>query len=269
MDFDALDACSWKGGGVDKSDERAQTIQKEFERAAAYFTQRTHGRFGALDVVSFSRVEPGARVLEVGVGTGSFLELFAGSGGTLVGVDLTLAMLQQGRHEKPDLQLVAGDGNRLPFPDGAFDLVTSAQTFHHIARPVPVLQEMARVTAPGGRVLVVDQVAPEHFEEMVAMTELETLRDPSHAASRSPSAMRLLLQAAGLEIVDERIVATRESLAKWMWPGEFPEDRIAAVRDFVSRRGPETGMHFEADGDDYTFVRRRMMLLAELPRTPR
>ncbi|HEX2240850.1 MAG TPA: class I SAM-dependent methyltransferase [Actinomycetota bacterium] len=254
---------------MEKSGEQAQTIQKEFERAAAYFTERTQGRFDSLDVVNFSRIQSGARVLEVGVGTGSFLQLFAGRAGSLVGVDLTFAMLEQGSREKPDLQLVVGDGNGLPFRSQSFDLVASAQTFHHIARPVPVLREMARVVAAHGRVLVVDQVAPEHYEEMVAMTELETLRDPSHAASRSPSAMRLLIQAAGLELIDERIVSTRESLTQWMWPGEFPLERIGAVRDFVAKRGPETGMAFESDGDDYTFERRRMALLAEIPRTQR
>lgn len=99
------------------------------------------------------------------------------------------------------------------------------------------------------------------------MTELETVRDPSHAVSRSPSTMRLLFQAAGLDLVDERIVSSHERLSKWMWPGEFPEDRIAAVRDFVAKRGRETGMDFRAEGDDYTFERRRMALLAQTPQT--
>ncbi|MFN2526008.1 MAG: class I SAM-dependent methyltransferase [Actinomycetota bacterium] len=241
----------------------AETIKAEFERAAAFFTERTRGRFDALDVVSFAQVPHGATVLEVGAGTGNFLSLFAEVAGRLVGVDLTLGMLAQGRREQPNLELVAADGNRLPFSDGVFELTSSAQTFHHIARPVPIVQEMARVTAPSGRVLVVDQVAPERYEEMLAMTELELLRDPSHAVSRSPSAMRLLLQAAGLEIVDERVVSTRELLSKWMWPGEFPPERIEAVREFVAKRGAETGMKFEAEGDDFSFERRRMMLLAQ------
>jgi hypothetical protein len=121
---------------------------------------------------------------------------------------------------------------------------------------------MRRITAPGGRVLVVDQAATEHFEEAVAMTELEILRDPSHAASRPPSAFRILFRAAGLEITDERVVEDRQWLSKWMWPGEFPEERIEAVRAFIERRGAETGMAFERDGDDWAFTRRRVMLLA-------
>lgn len=238
-------------------------VRSEFERAAPIFTARTKGRFDALGVVEFARVAPGGRVLEVGAGTGSFLSLFADAAGWLVGVDLTLAMLRQARRDQPVLELICADGNRLPFSSGTFDLVTSAQTLHHIAQPVPVLEEMRRATAPGGRVLVVDQVATERYEEMLAMTDLELVRDPSHAVSRSPSAMRLLVQAGGLQILDERIVASRERLSQWMWPEEFPPERHEAVRAFVAERGRETGMKFEAEGDDYSFERRRMMLLAE------
>jgi predicted chitinase len=95
------------------------------------------------------------------------------------------------------------------------------------------------------------------------MTELELARDPSHAMSRPPSAYRMIVRAAGLEIVDERVAESEQRLSTWMWPGEFPEERIAAVGDLIAKIGPETGMGFERDGDDWVFTRRRLMLLAE------
>lgn len=95
------------------------------------------------------------------------------------------------------------------------------------------------------------------------MIELEIIRDPSHAVSRPPSALETIVRAAGLEIVDRRIAESTDRLSKWMWPGEFPEERIDAVRSFVERRGGETGMEFERDGDDWTFTRRRFIVLAE------
>jgi hypothetical protein len=121
---------------------------------------------------------------------------------------------------------------------------------------------MRRVVKPGGSVLVVDQVAPERFETAWMMNQLDLLRDPSHAVSRPPSAFRIMIRSAGLEIVDEKIVASRSRLSKWMWPGEFPPERIERVRQFIGRHGGETGMDFERDGDDYTFTRHRIMLLA-------
>ena len=214
-------------------------------------------------MVPFSRVRRGASVLEVGAGTGNFLSLFRDVAGLLLAVDLTHEMLRVAREEHEGLALVVGDGYALPLASGTVELVTSAQTFHHIHRPVPVLQEMRRVVAPGGRVLVVDQIATERYEEAALMSDLETVRDPTHAASRPASAMRIMVGAAGLQIIDERIVEDEQRFSRWMWPDEFPEGRIDAVRAFVEAHGDRTGMGFVPDGDDFVFTRRRMMLLAQ------
>jgi SAM-dependent methyltransferase len=214
-------------------------------------------------VLGFSQVPPGASVVEVGGGTGSFISLFEGGGRTLVNVDLTPAMLAVSRRSHPRVLLLNADAAKLPLATGSVDLVAGAQVLHHIHKPLPVLREMKRVAAPTGRVLIVDQCATERYEEAVAMNELEIVRDPSHAASRPPSAFRTLLRAAGLSILGERVVEVPERFSQWMRPGEFPDERIRSVLDFIERRGRETGMRFERDGDEWVFTRRRIMLLAE------
>lgn len=238
------------------------TVRSEFDRAAAHFAERTKGRFDGMDPVGFSRAAQGDTVVEVGAGTGNFLALFAGVAGRRIAVDLTPAMLRQARRHE-GLDLVAGDGRRLPLRSGSADLVASAQALHHVHEPNAVVKEMRRVAKPGGRVLLVDQVATERYEEALMMSQLELARDPSHAMSRPPSAYRMIVRAAGLEIVDERVAESEQRLSTWMWPGEFPEERIRAVSDLIEKIGPETGMGFERDGDDWVFVRRRLMLLAE------
>jgi len=239
-----------------------KTLQDEFDRVAAVYAERTKGRFDAMDVVSFSRVAPDESVAEVGAGTGNFLALFKDVSARRIAVDLTKGMLDEARRRDPSLELIQTDGARLPLRSGSVDLVASAQTLHHILKPLPVLMEMRRVAGADGRVLIVDQLATERYEEMAFMNELEALRDPSHASSRPPSALRMLVLSAGLEIVDERIHEERERLSEWMPAGEFPEARIERVREFVAKFGPETGMEFEPDGDDFIFTRRRLMLLA-------
>lgn len=239
-----------------------RALQEEFARAARGFDARTRHRFDDLDIPGFARVRAGWVVVEVGAGTGNFIRHLAGEGRRLVAVDLVPDMLAVARARPEAPACVVADGARLPLRDGGADLVATAQALHHIRRPVPVVAEMARVAGPRGLVLVVDQVTTERYEEIVATNELEVLRDPTHAASRPPSALRMIVRKAGLEMVDERIVEDEQRLSRWMWPGEFPPERIDAVRRFISERGERTGMGFRADGDDYVFVRRRMMLLA-------
>lgn len=239
-----------------------ETIQAEFERASKTFAGRTEGRFDHMDVVGFSRARPGATILEVGAGTGNFLRLFDSLGGRRIALDLTAGMLAEARARSPEMELVQADGGAIPLRSRSMDLACSAQALHHIHHPIPVLKEMRRVVGDGGRVLVVDQVSPEHVEETVAMNELELLRDPSHAASRPPSSFRIMLAAVGLEIESEEIHDSTDRLSSWMPPEEFPVDRIEAVRRVVAERGAETGMDFERDGDDWVYTRRRIQILA-------
>lgn len=243
-------------------DSHTASLKDEFGRAAALFNARTKGRFDDLGVVEFARIAGGETVVEVGAGAGNFLSLFGGRAGRLIAVDLVEAMLRKGVEEAPGLLAIVGDGYRLPLRSRSIDVVASAQAFHHIVRPVPVLQEMRRVMAANGRVLLVDQVSTESFEETAVRHELEVVRDPSHAATRPPSALRIMMRAAGLEILDERIVEGEQRLSQWMWPGEFPQERIDRVRAFVEEHGAKTGMEFRRDGDDWAFTRRRMMILA-------
>jgi ubiquinone/menaquinone biosynthesis C-methylase UbiE len=243
------------------SEERA--IQEEFERAAAAFAERTKYRFDDLPATEFSRVQGHETVLDVGCGTGNFLRQFRGHAARLIGLDLTAGMLGVARAAHPDLELVQGNARRLPFASASVDLVTSAQALHHMWDPIPVVMEMRRVAGPGGRVMVVDQHTTESYEQASFMNQLEAIRDPSHAVSRPPSAFRIVIASSGLEIVDEHLWEGTNRLSQWMWPGEFPEERIEKVRDFIEKHGPETGMNWERDGDDWVFARRRMMILAE------
>lgn len=238
------------------------TLQEEFERAAPTFAERTKGRFDPLSPLGFSRAQPGATVAEIGAGTGNFLTLFGPVASRLVAVDLTMGMLKEARERDPRIDALQADGARLPLRTASLDLVMSAQAFHHIPHPVPVLTEMRRVVKPEGRVLIVDQAATESYEQIAFMNQLEILRDPSHATSRPPSAFRIMVRQAGLEIEDEKVVEAPNTFGQWMWPGEFPEERIERVLRFIESFGQETGMDFVRTGDEWHFTRRRIMILA-------
>ena len=111
----------------------------------------------------FVPVRRGQRVLEVGCGTGVVLRDLAprvGRRGAVTGVDASRTILQTARRlcrAHPNIALRHADGVRLPFADGQFDTALAMTVILHVADPLGVVREMARVTRPGGRVGLQDQ----------------------------------------------------------------------------------------------------------------
>ncbi len=106
-------------------------------------------------------------VLDVATGTGRLplallREHLAAQGGRIAALDLSAGMLRQARAKlRPHgeaVRLVRHDASRLPFEDATFDAVTSLESLEFMPRPAAVLEEMVRVLAPGGVLLVTNRV---------------------------------------------------------------------------------------------------------------
>jgi len=96
----------------------------------------------------------GKRVLEIGVGMGADFIRWVRAGAVATGVDLTERAVDLTRRRLGSEGLVAdvrvADAERLPFPDGSFDIVYSWGVLHHTPNPGQALAEAQRVLAPGG-----------------------------------------------------------------------------------------------------------------------
>jgi len=92
------------------------------------------------------------RVLEVACGTGRFTVMMAQQGAEITGLDISGAMLAQGRRKAKaagvddNVEFMRGDAARLPFPDDHFDAVFAMRFFHLADRPVTFLRELRRVS---------------------------------------------------------------------------------------------------------------------------
>ncbi|MDQ3905416.1 MAG: demethylmenaquinone methyltransferase [Actinomycetota bacterium] len=100
----------------------------------------------------------GERVLDLAAGTAVSTVEFARAGAWSVAADFSLGMLRAGRHRQ--VPLVGADAMALPFADGVFDAVTISFGLRNVADPDAALAEMARVTRPGGRLVICEFSLP-------------------------------------------------------------------------------------------------------------
>ena len=129
-----------------------------------------------------------------------------------------------------------GDVLPLPFPDGAFSLVTSRFAFHHFLDPKAVLAEMKRVCAPGGRVAVIDTEASPDAAKAAEFNRMEKLRDPSHVRAMPLTELKGLFAPAGLpspRVSGYRLESDLESLLGRSFP--LPGDAARSARSSPPR----------------------------------
>lgn len=189
-------------------------------------------------------LQPGMSILDVGCGPGTItreLSRLVGPTGRVVGIDAAADVVQtaaatndQNAPADPsNLRFEVGDVMALEFPAATFDVVHAHQVLQHLPDPVAALQEMRRVTRPGGIIAVrdADYDAMTWFPKSPGMDAwLATYQAVAHAGGLQPNAGRRLLSwanQAGLADVSCSAsvwcFATTEDRAWW---GGLQADRI-------------------------------------------
>lgn len=113
-------------------------------------------RVHVLDAPMLERATRGpvAHALDVGCGEGRFCRTLAGAGIRTTGIDITEPLVREARRRDPAGPYMSASAAHLPFRNAAFDLTVSYLTLCDIDPFEAAIAEMARVTAPGGRILV-------------------------------------------------------------------------------------------------------------------
>ncbi len=140
---------------------------------------------------------PGDLVLDLGAGTGVSTEELARSGAIVVGVDISQGMLRAGKRARPDTTLLAGDALALPFRDGTFDAVTISFGLRNVHDTAGALREMARVTRPGGLLVVCEFSHPTNaaFRHAYLVYLMGTLPAVARKVASNPDAYVYLAES--------------------------------------------------------------------------
>jgi ubiquinone/menaquinone biosynthesis C-methylase UbiE len=222
-------------------------------KAASYLTSAVHATGADLErLKAMAGQLRSKRALDLGCGAGHVSFALAHGGAQRVtAYDPSPEMLEvvaQVAAERGLEQVIdacVGAAEVLPFEADTFDLIATRYSAHHWASVPRALAECARVLVPGGRMVVIDVIAPETPLFDTYLQVIEFLRDASHVRDYRASEWRTMYQAAGF---------AEPTITTWKLPIDFkdwiarigtPADRIAALDCVFSELPSEAREYFQ------------------------
>ncbi len=242
-------------------DQQRMSVSQFGTKAANYLTSAVHATGADLDRIKAmaSQLHPN-RALDLGCGAGHVSFALAHGGARRVtAYDPATEMLEvvaqaaTMRGLEPLIDTCVGAAEVLPFETNTFDLVVTRYSAHHWASVPRALAECARVIVPGGRMVVIDVIAPETPLFDTSLQVIEILRDASHVRDYRASEWTSMYKAAGL--VEPTIATWKLSIDFKSWIARIgtPTDRIAALESVFSELPSEVREYFQI-GPDRSFV---------------
>jgi SAM-dependent methyltransferase len=228
-----------------------ETIVAEFTHQAETFNTAAVANAAATldDLVALAEPRAHERWLEVACGPGIVSRKLAPSAGEVHGVDVTPAMIDLARREAMRAGLTnatfsVGDATALDLPDASVDGAVARFSIHHVAVPGRLIEELARVVRPGGRIVLADHLADDDPDAAAWAQEIERLRDPSHWVCLTLRRLRACGTRAGLTLDHEAIVPIALDFEEWVQRGSTgPASRATIERALRDR--PERSSCFD------------------------
>jgi ubiquinone/menaquinone biosynthesis C-methylase UbiE len=208
------------------------------------------------------------RALDLACGPGIVSQALAHHANNIIACDITPTMLTHTRRRCADAGLTnvhptLGQAEILPFDNDTFDAVITRSAIHHFADPATVIAEMARVTRPLGRLVIVDVVSSENAEEAALHNALETIRDPSHTRMLPQSETLHHLGKAGIEVQTTVAWINQREFDEWLQITNAPE-RITPLRvvmNTLAKTGIMAGINLHLEDGKIVFEHHSLLIV--------
>jgi len=173
---------------------------------------RIFGRHEDHKIVEIAELREGQTLLDVGGGTGRVTRLFKKISKNVIIADSARSML--GEAQKKELRTVNSQSEHLPFGGRTFDRVIMVDALHHVADQQKTLNEMWRVTGPGGKIIIEEPDIQHFLVKLVALGEKLLLMRSHFLSPQAIARMSRFNGEASVEIVRKSgiawIIITRE-----------------------------------------------------------
>jgi ubiquinone/menaquinone biosynthesis C-methylase UbiE len=169
--------------------------------------------------------------LDGGCGTGALAFALAPFVAEVVGVDTNAEYLEAGREAAPaNVRFAEGDVMSLPFDYAAFDIVCCHRVLHHVRRPELAVSELARVTRPGGKLFIADQLGSIDPTRSLELDRFERLRDATHQRLLPDADVRGYLDANDLVLLISEVTREHVDVEQRLVLGGFSEEERVRIR---------------------------------------
>jgi SAM-dependent methyltransferase len=224
--------------------------------AQAYATSPIHSQGPDLDwMVEAAALSGKERIVDVATGTGFTAFALAPYAHEVVGIDITLPMLEAAQRlaterQVTNVRFMQGEAHALPFASGSIDVVACRYSAHHFPRIAQAVKEWARVLVPGGKLILVDTISPEEPELDGFLNEIEVLRDPSHLHNYRISEWLAVLGESGLSASVRREWGTSLDIPSWTRRMQTPPEDVERIVQRCVHPSPGAQERFHIEHHD-------------------